>query len=88
MASPWTDTFEQNFPKPEPKRMTVIGTCYFVSVQAAISYYRPYGYPNLVAAIDEKLAAGEIYIGKPTISDDEALVLLDGGKRYGIQTRI
>jgi hypothetical protein len=81
MASPWAETFD----KPDPRRMTVLGTCHFVSVALAIRYYRNHGYRDIIGEIDRKLAEGEIHIGKPVISDGEELVLLDNGQRYGIK---
>lgn len=59
-----------------------IGTSYFVSEKAAVSYYC-----MTLDAIREKVAAGEIHTtGKPALKAGERLVLLDGGRRYGIES--
>lgn len=81
---PWTHTDDA----PKPRRV-VIGTAYFVSMTAALDYYRPYGYGHngsLFRAVERKIADGEIHIGKPACEPHERLVLLDNGRRYGIET--
>jgi len=35
--------------------------------------------------VEEKIARGEIHIGKPNVSDDNALILLDSDGRYFIE---
>jgi hypothetical protein len=63
--------------------MTRFGTPYFVSIDAATSYYRDQGDDGF-AAVRRKLDAGEIYIGKPPIKDGEVICLIDDGRRYAI----
>jgi len=41
-----------------------IGTSYFINLQAAYRYYAPYG--DSRAAVDRKIAEGQIHIGRPT----------------------
>lgn len=43
--------------------MTYIGTGYFVSLRAAVAYYKPYGYGK--EDVKRKVSEGEIHIGKP-----------------------
>lgn len=58
------------------------GTAYFPTIAAATAYYRPYGHsPSDVAA---KLAAGEIFVGKPYLGHGERAELIDGGLRWAI----
>ena len=61
------------------------GTSHFVSRDAAIRYYQPYEYPITAEAVDDKLARGEIHIGKPDLKPGERLTLIDGGTRYAIE---
>lgn len=68
--------------------MTKWGTSCFVSRQAAEDYYRPYvqGSPkDLKAAVAEKIMAGHIYIGKPSLKDGERLSVIPGEGRYQIE---
>jgi hypothetical protein len=62
------------------------GTCYFVSEQAAVSYYVPYCGTRVDAAlaVARKLRAGEIHVGKPQVLPGERLVLIDNRTRYAI----
>jgi hypothetical protein len=60
------------------------GTAYFTSHEAAIRYYRPYGYD--AASVARKLAEGDIHVGKPSLSLGDRLVIIDDGARYGIET--
>ena len=64
--------------------MTVFGTPYFLSRGAAISYYKSQAYTDAAEHVDAKLAAREIYLGYPPDVPREDLVLLDGGRRWGI----
>lgn len=66
--------------------MTRIGTPYFVSLAHAIAYYRPYGYDDVRAAVQRKLAEGEIHLGAPPLKAGERLTLIDEGKRYAIES--
>jgi hypothetical protein len=65
--------------------MTITGTSHFTSRAAAVAYYVPYHYPIASEAVDDMLARGEIHIGEPTLRPGERLVLLDGGRRFGIE---
>ncbi len=58
------------------------GTSYFKSVTAALRYYRAYGFDE--EAVDQKIAEGEIHIGKPALKPGETLQLIDEGTRYQI----
>ncbi len=60
----------------------IIGTSYFITRTAANEYYAEYGEEPI--RVSHKLLAGEIHIGKPPLKANERLVMLDGGKRYGI----
>jgi len=64
--------------------MTVFGTPYFTSRNAAISYYKSQGYEDAAADVDAKLASGEIHLGYPPGVPLEDLIHLDGGRRWGI----
>ena len=59
------------------------GTCYFVSKRAAVRYYRDYIIDT--RGVDQKIAADEIRIGKPTIKAGETLHIIDNGTRYAIE---
>lgn len=61
--------------------MHTIGTSHFVSFEAALAYYREYGYGRDVVA--RKLRDGEISIGKPEVKPIETLFVREG--RYHIQ---
>lgn len=76
--------------------MTRFGTSHFVSLQAAIDYYRLYemdsfsdGVETTAAELERivklKLADGEIHIGAPDFGENERLVKVDGGLRYAIE---
>lgn len=60
------------------------GTSNFVSLSAAVRYYKDYGYDK--ADVQRKIREGEIHIGKPSLKPGERLGLTDGGKRYTITT--
>lgn len=60
------------------------GTSHFLSRTAAMRYYSGYGYDDLGATVDRKLADGEIHIGKPEIKSGERLSLIDGFTRWAI----
>lgn len=59
------------------------GTCYFISLDAARLYYKPYGYDN--KAVNQKINTGEIHIGKPTLKPGETLSIIPGEGRYQIE---
>lgn len=63
----------------------IVGTSYFVTRTAAIEYYRPYEGANAEAAVDRKLAAGEIHIGRPPITSGQSCVLNEEEGRYFIR---
>jgi len=67
--------------------MTVFGTPYFTSRNAAISYYKSQGYEDATADVDAKLAAGEIHLGYPPGVALEDLVYLDNARRWGIKAK-
>ncbi len=60
-----------------------IGTSYFVSLSAAVRYYKPYGTDK--ANVEQKIAEGEIHIGKPPVKPGEKLFKIDDGTRYAIE---
>lgn len=88
MTSPWERPGER-LPTFDRRRV-IIGTAHFVSVASAVAYYRVYhdGVADTIAYVDTRLAEGGIHIGKPVIGPGEALVLLDQGRRYGIETSL
>lgn len=59
------------------------GTSYFVSKEAAIRYYKSQGLD--ADDVQNLLNEGSIHIGVTHIKADERLILLDSGKRYGIE---
>jgi hypothetical protein len=65
---------------------SLVGTAHFVSRKAAERYYRPYGIDR--DAVWEKIGAGEITIGPPTVTlkPGERLVIIDDGTRYAVET--
>ena len=64
--------------------MTTWGTSHFVSLAAAIRYYRDYGYTD--EQIIYKLENGEVRIGKPLeLKLGDRVVLIDNGTRYAIE---
>lgn len=63
----------------------ITGTSHFVSKRHAIRYYQPYEYPIAAQAVEDKLARGEIQIGKPDLKPGQRLTIIDGGTRYAIE---
>ena len=64
--------------------MSIQWAAYFPSYNHAVKYY---GRQLLNAeAVNEKLASGEIFLGKPKTKQGQKLVLLDSGLRYGIKS--
>jgi hypothetical protein len=62
--------------------MTTYGTAYFTSLSVAVRYYDR---QNIgMYAVQDKVRAGEIFIGKPEIKEGERLFVDDG--RYHIET--
>lgn len=61
------------------------GTSHFESKQAAVKYYSPYHYADVVDAVDRKIAEGEIHIGAPTVKPGEHLYLNHREGRYFIE---
>lgn len=59
------------------------GTCYFVSREAAIKYYREYE-RDPARAVETKLSEGSIQIGKPALRAGETLTIIDDGTRYAV----
>jgi hypothetical protein len=64
--------------------MTIIGTSHFTSQRAAERYYAEYGYADVKAAVQHKLAEGEIHVGPPVLKAGQTLSLIDDGARYAI----
>ncbi len=72
--------------------MTTIGTSHFVSVKAAIKYYRSQAEPDPAQAVADKLKEGAIHIGRPPISvttgqHREFIIIIDNGTRYAIRSK-
>lgn len=65
--------------------MTHYGTSHFVSKQAAVRYYRPYGYDEPTKAVERKIAEGEISIGAPVPKVGESVYLNAEEGRYFIE---
>lgn len=66
------------------------GTSYFVSLDAAIRYYRPYftgTRRDLARYVQTKVDTGEIHIGKPHVLDGGKLLVIDNGTRYAIEVQ-
>lgn len=69
--------------------MITYGTNYFPSFSKACMYYSginehlPLG--EIIDMVNEKVAEKAVIIGQPSVEDDEELVLLDEGTRYGIR---
>lgn len=70
--------------------MTIrIGTSYFASRRAAERYYADYSDYGSAARsvaqwVSDKLAAGEIHLGKPPLKAGEVCVLIDNCTRYAV----
>ena len=62
----------------------VIGTSFFPTLSAAVTYYEPYGFSR--ADVREKAESGEISIGKPELQPGERLIYHPGEGRYLIET--
>jgi hypothetical protein len=65
---------------------TRYGTSYFVSLAAAVRYYRDVE-DNPVGAVARKVTAGEIHIGKPVLKEGETLSVIDAGTRYAVNVQ-
>lgn len=61
------------------------GTCYFVSENAALRYYRRQDIHTTPKDIQYFIGEGSIHIGIPPTAPWETTCLLDGGTRYGIK---
>ncbi len=57
-----------------------IGTAHFVSFAAAMRYYE-----TSIPGINDKLEAGEIFIGPPNLKPGEKLSVIPGEGRYQIE---
>jgi alkylhydroperoxidase family enzyme len=58
------------------------GTSHFVSLRKAVAYYRDYGFD--AAGVQQKIDAGEIHIGPPSLTEGQRLEVIDHGARYAI----
>lgn len=58
------------------------GTCYFITLAAAASYYRSYG--DDLASVRRKVAEKLIHIGRPPLKSGEKAVL-DADGRYFVK---
>jgi hypothetical protein len=69
--------------------MVRIGTAHFVSKVHAVRYYVGAGgycgVKDAMDAVNRKLAAGEIHIGRPDLKRGETLRLIDDDTRYAIE---
>lgn len=63
----------------------IIGTNHFVSLSAAVGYYREMGFT--LADVLQKGKEGEIRIGKPVVAPYERLVTIDNGRRYAVEDK-
>lgn len=61
------------------ERNMKFGTCHFVSKRTAIAYYAN------EETVDRKLAAGEIFIGKPPVKEGEEIIVNGKEGRYTIK---
>ena len=61
------------------------GTSYFVSVPAAVRYYRAYEHDNAEQAVALKIADGNIHIGQPSLEPWQVLSIIYDGTRYAIE---
>ena len=61
----------------------IVGTSHFVSLEAAIRYYREYDLDS--AEVARKIADGEIHIGAPELLMGQKLIKIDNGLRYGLE---
>ncbi len=64
-------------------KATTIGTACFLSFSAALRYYKAQGFGR--GDVEKKVRDSEIHIGKPTVKDDEKL-LVDSDGRYLLQS--
>ncbi len=60
----------------------IYGTFNFETLEAAVAYYKPYGF--LEEDVLDKLDAGEIAIGRPEVPEDVVVYLNNG--RYIMET--
>lgn len=60
------------------------GTNHFMSVRAASKYYEPQEGTDSLTVVKQKIKEGLIFIGQPTIKQNEYLKIIDG--RYHIQS--
>ena len=63
------------------------GTSHFTDFYAAVLYYRPYHHPNTAKTVRQKIAAGEINLGKPALAPGERLILNREEMRYFIESK-
>ena len=66
------------------------GTNHFVSISAAVNYYRDYTESNSIRnatiEVNHALMEGRIQIGPPTLKDNESLLINKTEGRYIIET--
>lgn len=83
-TSPW---YRLDEPAQARRRM-VRGTCYFPTFNHACRYYKTAhgltAWLDAVEMVQQRLALGEIYIGRPPGVPQEHLTLLDGNTRWGV----
>lgn len=83
-ASPWYRPPDE----PMPRKRLIRGTAYFPTFNHAARYYKAaHGLTIWVDAVDmvrQRLALGEIHIGRPPGIPQEHLTLLDGNTRWGV----
>jgi len=66
-----------------PAKASSMPTACFEDTLAAVMYYKTYGYSR--QDVKDKIFAGEVMIGKPTLREGESLEL-DKDRRYWIVT--
>jgi hypothetical protein len=82
---PWARRLARCFPG---SHCVISETNCYVSIEAAIEHYEG-RCDNPWATVKAKIASGEIEIGEPPSgAPGEFLVLLDGGRRYGIMREL
>tara|TARA_B100000809_G_scaffold254265_1_gene291255 strand:+ start:624 stop:833 length:210 start_codon:yes stop_codon:yes gene_type:complete len=64
-------------------RFTYIGTSHFYNLDAAVTYYKPYGFD--APEVRRKLADGEIHIGPPPAAEGETVQLRLPEFRYVLE---
>ncbi len=70
--------------------MLIVGTSHFINLTKACDYYKMAGIEyttpaHLELIVKQKIADGEISLGKPDVGVGQRLIVIDAGCRYALE---